>query len=169
AQRLKLKRGGGDQEPWEREEIARFCAVAVERGRPSMKLAALLMAGLGQRQGDVRRLARAPYQEGFFDITQSKLGPRVLVPVIPELREAMEAAPINSPVLVISETTGRPYTAQDFRHQFRRIADAAGLPKSRVSMTLRHTMATMLAEAGCTESEIVSILGNLPEIARKHY
>src|SRR5262249_34291723 len=100
AQRLKLKRGGGDQEPWEREEIARFCAVAVERGRPSMKLAALLMAGLGQRQGDVRRLARSRYQEGFFDITQSKRGRRVLVPVIPELREAMEAAPINSPVLV---------------------------------------------------------------------
>lgn len=171
AQRLKLKRGGGDEEPWLREEIAAFCAMALERGRPSMRLAALLMAGLGQRQGDVRRLARSRYDKtaGVFDITQSKRGRRVLVPVIPELREAIDAAPMTSPVLVVSEITGRPYTPQDFRYQFRRIADAVGLPKERKSMTLRHTMGTMLGEAGCTESEVISILGNLPEVARKHY
>jgi integrase len=171
AYKLKLKRGGGNEEPWYREEIAAFCAKALERGRPSIRLAALLMAGLGQRQGDVLRLSRSRYDSvaGTFDIVQGKRGRRVLIPVIPELREAIEKAPVSSPTLVVSEETGRPYKPTDFRYQFRRIADAAGLPRSRKSMTLRHTMASMLGEAGCTESEVVAILGNLPEVARKHY
>jgi integrase len=171
AHKLRLKRGGGNEEPWRRDEIAAFCTKASERGRPSIRLAALLMAGLGQRQGDVLKLSRSRYDAvaGTFDIVQNKRGRRVLIPVVPELREAIEAMPVASPTLVISEETGRPYKSTDFRYQFRRIADAAGLPRSRKSMTLRHTMASMLGEAGCTESEVVSILGNLPEIARKHY
>lgn len=169
ALKLRLASPGGNEEPWPREDIAKFCTKALEQGRPSLRLAALLMAGLGQRQGDVLRLSRSRYDAGTFDITQSKRGRRVLIPVVPELREAIEAAPIASPILVISETTGRPYKSTDFRYQFRVVADAAGLPRSRKSMTLRHTMGTMLGEAGCTENEISSILGNLPEIIRKHY
>lgn len=171
ALKLRLASPGGNEEPWPRDDIAVFCVKALEMERPSLRLAALLMAGLGQRQGDVLRLSRSRYDaaSGMFDITQNKRGRRVLIPVVPELQEAIEAAPVASPTLVISETTGRPYKSTDFRYQFRVVADAAGLPRSRKSMTLRHTMGTMLGEAGCTESEISSILGNLPEIIRKHY
>jgi integrase len=162
ASRLGLVHVGGDREPWSREEIAAAHDKAVELGRPSVALAVLLAANLGQREADILKLSRSRYDAatGMFDITQQKTKRRIGVPATLELRAALDAAPTASPVFVISEVTGRPYQGDNFQAVFRRICRAAGLPDDRQFRDLRHTMATMLGEAGCTDEEIRAITGH---------
>jgi integrase len=162
ATRLGLRKIGGNREPWMREEIDAICAAAIERGRPSVALAVLLAANLGQRQADILALPRSRYDAatGVFDIVQQKTKRRIGVPATIELRAAVEASPAASPVFVISETTGAPYLSETFREVFLHIRRAAGLPDDRQFRDLRHTMATMLGEAGCTDEEIRAITGH---------
>lgn len=162
AARLGLRKVGGKEEPWTREDIEKVCKMALQKRRPSVRLAVLLAANLGQREGDILKLSRSRYDPatGMFDITQQKTGRRIGIPATAELRAAIEAAPATSPVFVISETTGRPYKEANFQQVFRRICRAAKLPDSRKFMGLRHTMATTLGEAGCTDEEIRSVTGH---------
>lgn len=162
ATKLRLRKVGGDKEPWTRAEIAAVCEAAVAAGHPSMRLAVLLAANLGQREGDIRPLAWSRWDEarGEFEIRQHKTGTRIIVPATEELRQALAVAPRFGPVIVVSERTGRPYQERAFQVLFRKLATAAGLPASRQFMTLRHTMATMLMEAGCTPDEARAITGH---------
>jgi integrase len=162
ASRLGMVKVGGNREPWLREEIARARSKAIELGRPSIALAVLLAANLGQREADILKLSRSRYDAaaGLFDITQQKTTKRILIPATLELRAALDAAPTTSPVFVISEATGAPYRSSTFMHLFRHICRDAGLPDDRQFRDLRHTMATMLGEAGCTDEEIRAITGH---------
>jgi integrase len=171
AGRLGLVHGGGTREPWSREEIAAAHDKAVELGRPSVALAVLLAANLGQREADILKLSRSRYDAaiGMFDIVQQKTERRVGIPVMAELRAALDATTATSPVFVISEVTGRPYQGDNFQAVFRRICRAAGLPNERQFRDLRHTMATMLGEAGCTDEEIRAITGHLDRAVVARY
>jgi integrase len=162
ASRLGLRKIGGNREPWSLAEINAVRAKAIERGRPSVALAVLLAANLGQREADILRLSRSRYDAaaGMFDIVQQKTKRRIGIPATIELRAALDASPATSPVFVISETTGAPYRGDTFQGVFRHIRRAAGLPDDRHFRDLRHTMATMLGEAGCTDEEIRAITGH---------
>jgi integrase len=162
ASRLGLRRVGGNREPWSLEEIAAVRAKAIELGRPSIALAVLLAANLGQRESDILKLPRSRYDAatGMFDITQQKTRRRIGVPATAELCAALVALPTTSPVFVISEATGAPYVRGSFQNLFRLIRRAAGVSDERHFRDLRHTMATMLGEAGCTDEEIRSITGH---------
>jgi integrase len=161
ASRLGLVKIGGNREPWSREEIEVACAAARKHGRPSIALAVLLAANLGQREADILKLSRSRYDAatGMF-VTQQKTKRRIGIPATLELRAALKEASATSPVFVISETTGVPYNSFTFMGLFRQICRAAGLPDERQFRDLRHTMATMLGEAGCTDEEIRAITGH---------
>ena len=94
ASRLGLVKVGGNREPWSKEEIDAVRAKAVELGRPSIALAVLLAANLGQREADILKLPRSRYDAatGMFDIVQQKTGRRVGIPATLELRAALDAA-----------------------------------------------------------------------------
>jgi integrase len=162
ASRLGLVKVGGNREPWSREEIDIVCAAAIEQGRPSIALAVLLAANLGQREADILQLSRSRYDgvSGVFYIEQQKTKKRVGIPATLELRAALDAAPVASPVFVISEATGAPYRSSAFMGLFRKICRAGGLSDERQFRDLRHTMATMLGEAGCSDEEIRAITGH---------
>ncbi len=162
ATRLGLRKIGGTRDPWTRDEIDAICDAAIEQGRPSIALAVLLAANLGQREADILKLSRSRYDAaaGMFDITQQKTKHRIGIPATIELRAALDAAPATSPVFLISEATGAPYRAGSFAQMFRKIRRGAGLPDDRQFRDLRHTMATMLGEAGCTDEEIRAITGH---------
>jgi integrase len=162
ASRLGLRKVGGNREPWTRDEIDAVRSSAIEMGRPSVALAVLLAANLGQRESDILKLSRSRYDAatGIFDIVQQKTRRRIGVPATIELRAFLDAAPTISPVFVISEATGAPYGRGTFQNLFRRVRRAAGLPDERHFRDLRHTMATMLGEAGCTDEEIRAITGH---------
>jgi integrase len=162
ASRLGLVNIGGTREAWSIEEIETVCAAAIEYGRPSVALAVRLASNLGQREADILALPRSRYDasSGIFDIVQEKTRRRIGVPVTLELRAAIEAAPTTSPVFVISEVTSVPYTETGFRNLFRKICRAGGLSDERQFRDLRHTMATILGEAGCSDEEIRAITGH---------
>jgi hypothetical protein len=61
---------------------------------------------------------------------------------------------------VVSETTGKPYTVDNFGRLFREITTAAGLPAELQYRDLRRTAVVRLAEAGCSGPEIAAITGH---------
>jgi hypothetical protein len=108
-------------------EVMRFCDVAEQNGRPSLKIAALLAFDLNQREGDVISLARSAYDGMRVTLRQAKTGTLVKVLATQALRTELDAIAHNHATIVISESTGLPYREDSFRRQFRRIANLAGL------------------------------------------
>ncbi len=159
AAKQRLKGRPPRQTVWTRENLESFCLAAREAGRPSMALAVLLGANLGQREGDLLKLAWSQFNGDTITLRQGKTGTRVTVPVIEELGAALAAVPRKSPSMLISETTGRPYLEDNFRHVFADIRAAAGLPDLWF-MDLRRTAVVWLAEAGCQVYEIAAITGH---------
>jgi hypothetical protein len=137
-----------------------FTDAAVGADRRSLALAARLASHLGQREGDVLRLAWPQYEAGNFTVRQAKTKRLVNVPATAELRELLAATPRTSPTIVISETTGKPYKEDHFRHEFARVRELAGLPSALRFMDLRRTAVVRLAEAGCSVPEIAAVTGH---------
>ena len=79
--------------------------------------------------------------------------------MIEELKAELATVPKTSPNMLISETTGRPYLEDNFRHIFADIRAAAGL-SDLWFMDLRRTAVVWLAEAGCEVYEIAAITGH---------
>jgi integrase len=94
---------------------------------PSLGLALLLAANLGQRQGYVLRLAWSQYNGEEITLSQGKTSTLITVPVTRELNAALARTPKRAPTIVVCETTGRPYKSDHFRHEFRRILYSSNL------------------------------------------
>ncbi len=167
ASKPRLRSSKPRQLVWSDDDLGVFKRTAERLGRPSMALAVLLGASLGQRQGDILRLTWSQYDGTKISLRQGKTGVILSVPATAELRAALDAAPAISASLIrqpsdtilISEATRQPYKPDFFRHEFRRIATAAQLDKLQY-LDLRRTAVVRLAEAGCTTAEIAAITGH---------
>jgi integrase len=158
--KMKLHTAGGNSEPWEDHEISAYLDEARHGGRQSMALAMMLGVCLGQREGDIIKMAWNQLVAGEIVLTQHKTGKTLAVPALPELVAEMKRTAVKSPTMVISEATGRPYKVDNFRHVHRDICRAAGIPDKRQFMHLRHTAATRLGEAGCADDLIRAVTGH---------
>lgn len=136
---------------WEPGQIEAFCAVAAVELRRAMAFGLFL----GQRQGDLLRLGRQHYADGWFDFRQGKTGRRVRIPAHRDFRPIVEATPADQ-LLFLTTKTGRPWQADHFRHSWRAATRKAGLDGLHFH-DLRGTSVTMLAEVGCTDQEIATI------------
>lgn len=144
---------------WSANQVSHLCQIAEAEGRSSMALAVLLAANLGQREGDILKLAWSQYDGDSITLRQGKTGRLIRVPVIEELRDALTKTVRRSPNIVVSEATGRPYKEDNFRHVFAEIRKTAGL-SDLWFMDLRRTAVVWLAEAGCQVPEIAAITGH---------
>ena len=108
-------------------EVMRFCEVAEQNGRRSLKIATLLAFDLNQREGDVISLSRSAYDGMRVTLRQAKTGTLVKVLATQALRTELDAIAHNHATIVISESTGLPYKEDSFRRKFRQIANLAGL------------------------------------------
>ena len=156
---LKLERNEPRAVVWQIDEVAAVAAKAAEMGRPSIGLAVMLGFDLGQRQGDILKLSWNQYDGKEFKIRQGKTGAFVGVALLKEMKLILESEPRKGIQLVISEETGRPYKADDFRHHFREIANAAGF-KDKQFLDLRRSSVVRLSLAGATPQLIASITGH---------
>ncbi|HYN37705.1 MAG TPA: tyrosine-type recombinase/integrase, partial [Rhodospirillales bacterium] len=194
-------------------------AAARAAGRPSLQLAVLLGACLGQRQGDILRMTWQQYDGQQVTLRQGKTGILIAVPVMSDLKTLLDeallksrkqvigqldqarppttsrtsggvtvavrgkraflrmpiadaSAPVDASLervdtrmavkasrILVSETTSQPYKVDHFRHEFRRIANVAGLPDLQF-LDLRRSAVVRLAEAGCTVPQIAAITGH---------
>jgi site-specific recombinase XerD len=160
ARGLRIKGASPREIYWTINQLAALHRTALANERPSLALAAHLALNLGQREGDVLRLAWSQYESGTFTLRQHKTRRLISIPATAELCLVLAGAPRASPTIVISETTAQPYKEDHFRHEFARIRELAGLPTSLRFMDLRRTAVVRLAEAGCSIPEIAAVTGH---------
>jgi len=139
---------------WTHEHVAAFMAVATQE----LRLAMLLALYTGQRKGDLLKLTWKAWDGKCISLTQSKTGARVVIPAISALRHALEDTPRRA-TTILTNTRGRPWTPDGFSTSWGKTARRAGI-EGLTFHDLRGTCLTMLAEAGCTETEIAAISGH---------
>jgi integrase len=145
---------------WLSEHIEAFMCIA----SPEMRLAMVLALHTGQRQADIRRLAWTAYDGNTITLRQGKarrLGreaPVIRVPCTKALKATLDAAPRRAAVILTTKT-GRAYSKRYFAEQWEATCKAADIVDLHFH-DIRGTTVTMLAEAGCTLPEIVSITGH---------
>jgi len=94
------------------------------------------------------------------------------VPVHRRLKEILDATPRTSETIVTG-ARGRPLTVEGFKTVFFRLRDrlqAEG--RIRPGLTfhgVRHTAATILADVGCDEPDIMAITGHKSTAALRKY
>ncbi len=148
----------GTHHTWTEDEIAAFHA-RWERGTPQRTAFDLLLFS-GQRSGDVRSMTWADVRDGRVRVdAQGKTGAFVLVPQHPELVDTLAAHP-RSQVVIVVNAFGRPFTEKGFGNWMADAIEAAGLPDRCVTHGLRKAASRRLADAGCTDMEIMSITGH---------
>lgn len=142
---------------WLPEHLEAFRAVA----GPEMRLALELALWTGQRESDILALGWSSYKDGRLIFRQGKRKRKVDMPVYSELATFLAGVPRRA-ATICTTARGAPWTILprpiNFMHHWRKTTLAAGLDGLHFH-DIRGTTCTMLADAGCTPSEIASMLG----------
>lgn len=149
----RLKEGPGHR-PWTMEEVKGFLEAA------PLPIYRAAMVGLctGQRQGDVLRMLWSQYDGEAIEVTQGKTGERLWIPAHRDLKTMLDGMEKTAAV-ILTTTTGLAWNAGHFKKEFRLAVRAAGV-EGLVFHGLRKTATAMLADAGCTDREIMDITGH---------
>jgi len=103
-------------------------------------------------------MTRAHRKDGFIRVVQQKTGTELW---IPELQTLTAELTLNNDHLSLLPTSnGAAFSADALGHWFADAIDQAGLPEDCVLHGLRKAAARMLAEAGCSVHEIMSVTGH---------
>lgn len=154
ASHVKKLRGGKSYEAWPDVAIERFRAEA----NPRMVWALELAIYTGQRQGDVLAMQWRHIEDGAISIAQQKTGQRLRIRIHSDLAAVLAEIP-REHMAIVHTRAGTPYTSYGFRSTFRAELKRLGLQGLQFH-GLRHTAGRLLAEAGCTDREIMAILGH---------
>ena len=141
---------------WTDAEIAKF----LQRHKPGSmaRLAMLLALYTGQRRSDVVRMGWKDVEDGFIKVRQEKTKAFLGIPIAPALAEAIKGLSTSRETFLVT-SHGEPFSSAGIGNWFRARCDEAGL--THCSMHgLRKAAARRLAEAGCTDRQIMSITGH---------
>ena len=119
------------------------------------RLAMELLYGTMASRSDVVRLGRQHVHAELLSFRRQKTDNAVDIPVLPELRAALDAMPRAEHLTFLVTEFGKPFTAAGFGNWFREQCDLAGQWKLSAH-GLRKAGATRLAEHGCTDHEIMA-------------
>lgn len=149
--------------------------LAYERAHPLGTMARLAYAialYTGARRSDVVRLGRQHMSSGTLAWNQFKSAgkntERVEVPILPELRDAIDAMPMTG-MHFITTAHGKPFSVAGFGNRFKEWAREANLPNECAIHGLRKALGARLAEGGATENEIAAALGHAGTSTAKIY
>ncbi len=152
---------------WTDADVQTFLAKA----GPQLRLPFLLALWTGQRRGDVLRLSWGAYDGATIRLAQSKGKRRVVIPLVAEMRAALDATKRKAAVVCVT-SRGTRWTGHGFSASFRKACVAAGI-EGLTFHDLRGTAVTRLAVAGCTDAEIATITGHslktVKEMLDRHY
>lgn len=155
---------------WSEREITHFRAHYPLGTRA--RLALELMLNLGVRRSDLVNLGPANCVGGRIEFTPRKGSGRqnqksLSLPIMPELAEALAASAPHGKTFLLTDA-GQPFTANGFGNRMRKWCDEVGLAQCSAH-GLRKRSATLLAEAGASELQLMAIFGwSDPKMAR-HY
>lgn len=153
---VRTKASPPDAKVWSHGQVEE----ALRCSPPSVALAIMLAAYTGQRQGDLLALKWAAYDGKRITLTQNKTGKRVIIPVLPQLKAALDATSRTSTHILVSEKTQRPYASRYFAEQLVELREKLSLPAGLHFKHLRNTALLWLFESGCTTAEAAAITGH---------
>jgi len=149
---IKIKSPG--YRPWTMEEVETYRNCWPLGTRQRVALEVLLNTGL--RRGDAIRLGPQHVADGVASIRTEKTRMEVHIPILPTLQEAIQKGPIGD-TTYIARWDGKPMGRDSFSMWFHEACTVAGVPGS--AHGLRKTAATMMAEAGGSERELMAFFG----------
>jgi len=157
-------KGGDGFERWAESDLDAFRASA----SPMMRLALELGVYTGQRLSDVIKMKWTDYDGSRIRVRQQKTGTKLSLPAHDHLKALLDATEHKGETILTSRS-GRPFHDRVFSRDFRDARIKAGLPDGLSFHGLRHTAASVLAEAGATGPEIQAITGHKSLKLVEHY
>ncbi len=160
----KFKTAGDGVHTWTEQEVSQFIARHPIGSRAYLALALLLYSG--QRRSDVVGMGWQNVRKNKIAVRQQKTNTPLLIPIVPALGRALEAVPRSNLTFLLTER-GAAFAAAGFGNWFRDRCNEAGLRQCSAH-GLRKLAATRLAEAGCSEREIMALTGHssVSEVSR---
>lgn len=155
AKGIEKLQGGAGWRAWEPEELLWFEGAA---RNAACRLAYYLALFTGQREGDVLSMTWNAVRDGAVEVMQQKTGARVVIPLHPVLSDVLSETAKRGMFIVCTEA-GAQYTTDGFKTMWRREILSCGLDGVQFH-GLRKNASGALAEAGCTDEEIMSITGH---------
>lgn len=114
------------------------------------------------------RLIRVQSKTIDGEFWQPKTKKNRVVPISNQLYEILKDYQVNNEsIWFFSSPTGKRWDPDNFSHDLRKLNKKAGLPWS--CLDFRHTFGSQLAQKGESLYKISELMGNSPEICRKHY
>lgn len=160
----KLYRPGEGFRAWTPAEIERFATVCTDWEWLVFSLAVYT----AQRPGDLVRLTWFAYDGERFTIRQGKTKQPLVVEAHPELRTLLDALPRTSGT-IITRPNGAPYASTgQLANRWSAAMRRHGLPGCTIH-GLRTTSATLLAEAGASDRQLMAATGHRTMAMVQHY
>lgn len=151
-----FKTSGDGFHTWSEEDIEKFCE-AYPIGT-NARLAMGLMLHTGQRRSDMVKMGWQHITNDRIRVHQIKTDALLSIPVHPGLAAILASATRTDMPILLTQF-GKPFTANGFGNRMRKWCTAAGLPEC-TSHGLRKAAARRMAEAGCSNKEIMAITGH---------
>lgn len=155
--------------PWTDQERA----FVLETAPAHIRVAVALMANTGLDPSDALELRRDAIKDGVIWAKRGKTGREVPLPIGQALKAALDAAPKHNAITVLANQSGLPWTYNGFStvwHRYKqKQVEAEKLPADLTLKGLRHTVATVLREAGILPRQIADLLGQKTESMATHY
>jgi integrase len=149
---------GDGYHTWTEEEIKQFEIKHPIGTRQRLALALLLYTA--QRRSDVVRMGPADVKNGTIRVKQKKTGTTLSIPMHPELVEVIAGTKTVGKDTFLVTLYGEKFTPAGFTNWFRDQVNAAELKVGISAHGLRKAACRRLAEAGCTEQQIMAISGH---------
>jgi integrase len=136
-----------------------------------LPLALFMCTGL--RKLDIFTATMADIRDGDINVVTSKRDTPVAIPLHDYVIEALAQRPGPAIGKIVVRKNGKPYTADGFDtiwHRFRTRLEAEGkVGKGLTLHGLRHTLGTMLKEAGLSDGAIADVLAQASVSMARHY
>jgi integrase len=126
--------------------------------RPAVLTAYMLGRYTGQRRGDVLAMTWAHYDGAGIEVVQSKTKARLWIPAHERLRAHLDQLPRQT-LHIVATVNQTPWRGDTLAHAMRKTLLEIGRPHLSFH-GLRHLAATALAEAGCSDREIMAVTGH---------
>jgi integrase len=140
---------------------------------PHIRLPIALGMFVGLREGDVLHLPKNVVKDGVITWKTSKRGVLVSLPIIPELAIELERAPAHNAITLCANSRGLPWTRDGFCSSLRTfmkgLETQGRIQPGLTFHGLRHTVATVLREAGIDQEAIAVWLGQESVEMARHY
>lgn len=159
-----LKTSGDGFHTWTVAEVRQFQAAHPPGTKAHLALSLLLYTGV--RRCDAVFLGRQMIRpdgssQPWLHFTETKGRDQKrkdrAIPVLPQLQAAIDTGPAGHMTFLVTEF-GKPFTAAGFGNRFRKWCDEAGLTHCSAH-GLRKAGATIAAENGATEHQLMAIYG----------